>query len=107
VTGATEEQYLAAFDRRNLVEGEWSVRAARKAADAMEIVPGSDIVLLGHAVRTAFRLPERLIHPYVDRDATWRQIPHPSGLSRFYNSPTQRRLVALLLRDLYLKEVNQ
>lgn len=101
----TAEQYLKAFDRRNLTDGKnWSAAGLRKAARKMKFEPGSTVVVLGNDVRLAFGLPDNmLIHPlYDDRlRITWRYVPHPSGLCRFYNNPVQKRLVALLLRDLY------
>jgi len=89
-TGASKQDYVRAFDRRNLCD-----------LDAFMVPPGSTVVLLGEDVRRWFGLPKILIHPQVRDGVTYRQVPHPSGLCRFYNHPAQRELVALLLGQLY------
>lgn len=89
----SEQQYLRAFDRRNLSDGE------------RPILPGSTVVLLGEevwrGVRVRYDIPRLLIHPQVRCGVTWRQVPHPSGRCLFYNDPAQRALVSLMLAELY------
>lgn len=106
LTGATRSEYAKAFDRRNLVLGKFCATRARDAATAMTFPPGSVVVALGEEVRRAFDLPRQLIDPWEDEDrgVTWRQVPHPSGRNHFYNDPVQRRLVAMLLTELYQGE---
>ena len=95
-TGATEAQYMRAFDRQNI------------RSFPLECLPGERTVLvLGNEVRQTLNqwfsldLEDTLIHPQVRGPTTFRCIPHPSGLNRFYNDPVQRELVAMLLEELY------
>lgn len=105
-TGVSRLRYIEAFDRRNLVHGMIYDRAtAHAAADAIyQEVWGSGrtIVLLGEEVRKAFGHPRLLVHPQVIGGCTWRQIPHPSGRNPFYNEPKNRKVVELLLEELYV-----
>ncbi len=126
-TGASRLQYLECFDRRNLVTGrEWDRLAAR--ARAYEMVcelrdSGRTVVLLGNSVREAFHfvltdveiedherglaatykggLPPLLVHPQVAGGCTWRQIPHPSGRNKWYDVQENRKVVELLMEELY------
>lgn len=101
-TGCTRRQYLDAFERRNMLTGPWNMQRAKLVAPQLvEMFQGRVVVVLGSQPRRALGLEECLIHP-VERDGvTWRQIPHPSGLNRWYNDETNRRLVAMMLEDLY------
>lgn len=98
-------EYLGRFDRRNLVPHKtWSASIAAKHADELFVTffgTGRTIVLLGNDTVKAFNIPRLLIHPQIVGGATWRQIPHPSGRNLWYNSETNRALVAALLEDLY------
>ncbi len=87
-TGATPEEYEQAFDRRNI---------------KTHSLPGEGqvVVVLGEEVRKALGLPKVLIHPVQMMGLTFRQVPHPSGRTLFYNDPVQRQLVAMLLEELY------
>lgn len=125
-TGASRLQYLECFERRNLVRGlQWDRLAAR--ARAYEVVQelrgsGRTVVLLGQSVREAFHyvltdleindyeagsrpyqggLPPLLVHPQVAGGVAWRQIPHPSGRNLWYNSEENRKVVELLMEELY------
>lgn len=123
-TGASMRQYVDAFERRNLVVGkEWDRLAAR--ARAYEVVcelrdSGRTVVVLGQEVRAAFDyviggdgwanlsndrggLPPLLVHPQQAAGCTWRQVPHPSGLNRWYNDPKNVKLVELLMEELYVE----
>lgn len=100
--GVTRGQYLRAFDRRNLCEEKWSIRAARDRGRWLtRELQGREVVVLGAQPRSALGLPELLIEPQ-DRDGvTWRQIPHPSGRNLWYNDPGHRQMVAVLLEQLF------
>ena len=123
-TGASRIQYLDTFERRNLVVGkEWDRLAAR--ARAYEVVQelrdsGRTVVLLGQSVREAFHyvleewhgvpvggLPALLIHPQQVEGVTWRQVPHPSGRNLWFNEPENRKVVELLLEELYWRYHNE
>lgn len=103
----TRRQYLDTFERRNLVRGVDfdKTRAKARAHEIMCELEGSGrtIVLLGQDVRRAFNIPPLLIHPQVIGGCTWRQMPHPSGRNLFYNVPENRKVVELLLEELYVQ----
>lgn len=102
-TGATQDQYLAAFDRRNLLPGKiWEgTRPAREAAAKMlPDLAGRTVVLLGQPVREAFAIPRVLIHPQVLHSVTWRQLPHPSGLNHWFNQEVNRVMAGMMLAEL-------
>jgi hypothetical protein len=44
-----------------------------------------------------------LILPVVLDGVTYRQLPHPSGICRWYNDPTCAELAVLVLEELYEK----
>jgi len=94
-TGASRQDYVRVFDRRNVCD----------MADESEFPAGSTVVLLGEQVRCwadrRIGLPRVFLLPQVIDGVTYRQIPHPSGLNLFYNSPVNRGLVALMLEELY------
>ncbi len=100
-TGCTEMDYARAFHRYNMVErGMWDVEIARARWAAMqeEILESFDtIVLLGAGVRRALRV--MCDELYVSQ--TMICLPHPSGLNRWYNVPVNRRLVELVMEELY------
>lgn len=97
-------EYLAAFDRRNLLSSlSWdSVDAARAAVDLRGALTGRHVLLLGAGPRRALGVPELLVHPQEIDGITWRQLPHPSGRCRWYNDEDCRALAATLLEDLYV-----
>jgi len=99
--GVLRQQYLDAFDRRNLVAGVWSMATARAVAENFDPPRGSTVVVLGAGPRDALRLPEGLVHPHVRGGVTYRQLPHPSGRNPWYNHPTHRLVAGLLLAELY------
>lgn len=102
-TGATQEQYLEAFDRRNLVGGRaWSLSAAREALPGLrEYARGRVVVVLGSEVRELLKLPRLLVHPLEVDGTVWRQLPHPSGRNHWYRVPGNREVAELLLEELY------
>jgi hypothetical protein len=104
--GVTEQQYLRAFDRRNLVAGrEWDTLTGEMNAVIMTSelwCSGRTVLLLGEKVRRAFGLEKLLVHPQERDGCTWRQLPHPSGRNAWYNAQDNRRVASLLLEELYV-----
>jgi hypothetical protein len=104
-TACTWHDYMGAFQRANvcdlpILEGSGGrVVIPTKLLKVLQL--SSSVVLLGDRVRKHFGLPKQLIHPIIRDGVTYRQVPHPSGRCRFYNCPTQRELVAMLLEELY------
>lgn len=101
----TKERYLLAFDRRNLL-GTRKWDAAKARMEAGRLLMGVDfmareVLVLGDEVRRAFELPKKPLGCVDMYNATWWQIPHPSGLNRFYNSESNRAAVATVLKGLY------
>lgn len=99
--GCSPGEYARAFERVNLVVGrEYDPRRARAAAERLsEEWAGRRVVVLGSAVRTAFRLPPVLATPVLSRGVTFRQLPHPSGRCRWYNDPKHRAVAGMLLEE--------
>lgn len=101
----TVERYLLAFDRRNLLDSRtWNAGRARMAAGRFLMgvdYLGLEVLVLGDEVRRAFELPKKPLEPVQMYGATWWQVPHPSGLNHFYNSPQNRKSVAAVLKGLY------
>jgi hypothetical protein len=120
-TGASRLQYLDTFERRNLVRAvAWDRLAARaRAYEMMQELRGTGrtVVLLGQSVREAFDfalrgdgelefqygLPPLLVHPQEAGGCTWRQVPHPSGRNLWYNAEENRKVVELLMEELYVE----
>ena len=96
----TEDDYLNLFDRRNLLLSNEDDPHIAGDAFRSTLEDGDQVILLGEAVRRALDLPKMLIHPITVDGVTYRQIPHPSGLNRFYNDAVARQLVATMLLDL-------
>lgn len=100
----TRAAYIRAFDRRNLLTGTWSDAAAEEAGRwARQALMGRIVVVLGRRVWDALDLPRQHpdVLPWCDRhDTTWRRLPHPSGMNRWYNSAENRLVAGLLLREL-------
>lgn len=92
--GWSEDEYLGAFERRNLLDGSgWSLPRAHAAADQLMRHNGP-IILLGAKVAAAFDVTDLALW-------TWRgrflRLPHPSGLSREWSKPgATERLRALM-----------
>lgn len=104
VSGASRRDYAEGFERRNLVTGPWSAKAARAAAASFTPPPpGATIVVLGAETARSLGLDPRLVDPQA-RDG-WpgvvcRVVPHPSGRCRWYNLDEHRLVVGLLLEEL-------
>jgi hypothetical protein len=112
-TGASQEDYVAGFERRNVLTGLWSASAARGvlfgergetvlpiAGSLVDQLRGRTVVLLGEAPRRVLGLRPDLVVPQVLYGVTWRCVPHPSGLCRWYNDRTNRETVGMLLENL-------
>lgn len=102
-SGISAMDYIEGFEHHNLINSlEWSRSEARPAAEKLtKKLEGRTVILLGAAVRDAFRLPPVLVKPVVDRGVVFRQLPHPSGRCRWYNDPKHRKLAGLLLEEEY------
>lgn len=117
--------------RNLVVGRQWDQLAARARAHELVCElrdSGRTVVLLGSAVREALDyalknnvtralesavgdlgvpvhadggLPALLVHPQVVAGVAWRQVPHPSGLNRWYNTPKNVEVVELLMEELY------
>ncbi len=108
VPEATVQDYLVAFDRRNLLNATvWNGAEAKLSADEFvrteRKLAGRTVVTLGDKVRSLLGLEKDLIHPHERSGVIYRQLPHPSGLCRWYNEPQCLELTSLLLEDLYRK----
>jgi len=113
--GASRSDYLRAFERVNLVTGEWSSPAAQMAASAMlPRLASRRVALLGTEVWRAFELDAgaevlscssidvvlSIVPRHVEMVRFYR-VPHPSGRNRWFNDPINRAAVGRLLGDLY------
>lgn len=105
VAGATPEQYVAAFDRRNLVSGrEWSAAAGREAAPTvLKELAGRTVLVLGAATIECLKLERHGPGWYAPgpRGVSYGWLPHPSGRCLWYNDPANRRLASMVLASLY------
>ena len=102
------QDHLCAFERRNLV---LDLRWTRGKADlartgalrSLRETPGRTVVVLGREVRDLLGVPREWswVLPYQHAGGwTARCLPHPSGLSRWYNDPTSRQLAGMMLLEL-------
>lgn len=103
--GVAEEEYLGAFDRRNLLVGGWSAPRARAAGVDLRLdVESGTVVVLGAATWSALDLPGAAflrsvvittilgaaVGSVARREATWWKFPHPSGKNRWFNARGRR-----------------
>lgn len=101
----TQDEYLEAYERCNLVEGlEWSTARARSAAGHMLArMHGRRSIVFGAAVRDVLGL--KSLAP-----ATWNRLglgeasqvallPHPSGRNLWYNVPRNRAKASRILLE--------
>ncbi|MDO8616898.1 MAG: hypothetical protein Q7T33_14380 [Dehalococcoidia bacterium] len=109
--GTSRQQYLEAFDRRNLLRArEWDLKKAREAAEALlPELDGRLVVVLGTGVRAALGLPGseplEMLKTFASvgrRKVTfdWIPFPHPSGRNHWFNRPANRARAAEVLRRL-------
>ncbi len=105
VADATQDQYVAAFDRRNLVAGqEWSPAAGRSAAPAViKSLRDRTVLVLGAATIEALDLERNAPGWYAPGPLgmSYGWLPHPSGRCLWYNDPANRRLASMVLAGLY------
>lgn len=89
VMGLRRETYMASFERVNLVQGKWSMRAARERAKDLSLGGHRTLVLLGRRVAQAFDLPKHWQPPRLELrgDLVLAALPHPSGLNRMWGNP--------------------
>lgn len=107
-TGISEEQWLAATDRRNLCIGEWDLRRAWAQADAWrEELRSRTVLMLGVEVMLAMRESgigtpgsEHLMYFHWREDVDWCLLPHPSGLNRVWNQHVHVVAAEMLLEDI-------
>lgn len=101
-----ELDYLLTFDRINLMEGRVFLLDVAKANSVglWESWVGREVVLFGDQVCTALEVPRI---PWISRrlykGVRYRQLPHPSGLNRWYNDKMMRETVCLLLEEYYAR----
>jgi hypothetical protein len=102
--------YLNAFERINMVPGTiWNKPLARANADRIRAkMEGRTTVLLGRVVPAClgWKPPPWMVWCSLD-SGKWMNIPHPSGMTREYNSAEFRRRVGDLLLELYQESVGQ
>ncbi len=83
----TADEYLAAFDRVNLLDcPRWSLPASREAAQRL-LDRGQDLVLLGARVAHAFDPAWGAFSEYRAAGLRVLVLPHPSGRCRAWNEP--------------------
>lgn len=102
------EQYKEAFDRQNILDSqEWMVREARLAAPQVwERLQGRYVIVLGREAADVLDLQfdDWILENQKD-DVTYRMLPHPSGLNRWYNESINLNLAAVLLEEMYLRSL--
>lgn len=102
--GVSRSTYRRSYEFVNLCDSTWwDPLAARAKRDALwPTWTGRRVVLCGVQVLTVCRLqrPPRFLQWSEYEEVRWCWIPHPSGLTRDYNDPMMRMLVALRLEEL-------
>lgn len=102
-TDIGESEWLAMTERLNLCTGKWDRRAAiARAGELWEHLRDRTVVVLGVQPWLAMRREGDLLTGPLEwlPDREWVNIPHPSGLCRWYNSGVCRAAVEILLGDL-------
>lgn len=110
VPEATEQDYLRAFDRRNLLDSvEWDKKKGAIAGPVVwDELTNRRVVLLGMTVlRCVFGEEGAVgIQPIEWRTdlegRTWCFLPHPSGRNLWYNDDANRAAAELLMEELYM-----
>ncbi len=83
IFGMRHKDYLDSFERCNLVQGPWNMRAARERATELHETSLRKMILLGSKVCSAFRVEFR---PFAS-DGITLILPHPSGRNRLWEWP--------------------
>ncbi len=107
--GVEKKEYLARFDRRNLLPGrEWDAEAACVSGRGLVATLADSrraIVVLGQEAWRALELglkPKPASSRRVN-GCKWIFLPHPSGRCHYYNDALNRWTVAALLTELMIK----
>ena len=100
MSGLSRAEFLAAFRRKNVLDGgEWDRVEAARAATRMKL--RGDVVVLGKSAWRALGLPRSPFFSEIATSAaTFHLVPHPSGRCRAYNVSATRRATGRLLRRL-------
>jgi hypothetical protein len=104
-SGLTDHEYLARFDRRNILsQRKWEKREALAAADALiEELRGRRVVILGVETAVIMRLSHLQAFRWQEApgggSGQWSRIPHPSGLCREWNDPLVRACAEVFLQE--------
>lgn len=104
--GVAQEDYLRAFERRNLLPGrEWDDAEARATAPALlKELTGRRVVVLGSKTATALGMRKPLTplewHRHAGYEVDYALVPHPSGLNQWYNAEGRRALAGRFLAGL-------
>jgi hypothetical protein len=101
----TQDDYMRLFDRRNLFASKEDCPEEAVVRFKSNIPDHAQVVLLGDVVRRTLQISRLLVHPQTINGVTYRQIPHPSGLTRNYNDPMMRWLVGSLLLELAMGDL--
>lgn len=108
VSGMSQDEYVAAFDLRNLVIGQsWNVVKARASAKRFVAMvsggkPGQSIVILGRGPADALGFKNAVVgRPIRAYGAEWFVVPHPSGRCLYYNDAMNRWRTGELLVSLH------
>lgn len=108
-TGASKEEYLRTFERRNLSSSrKWDPAEARRNAPIIRSqFSDRKVVICGVDTLRAlelFNVPKFYSWRKMD-DFQYVLIPHPSGLNRIYNDPAYVLMTSLVLAELYNENV--
>lgn len=117
--GASRQEYLECFDRRNLVDAlAWDRGIARRRGPELwRELDQRTVCLLGREVATIMcplKFPLQPLEWYTPMGGILEDgsparvcyIPHPSGLNHWYNEPAHRTAVGLRLEQLYTEWKN-
>lgn len=109
--GLTLEEFLERFERVNLLQVrqdtkekgfEFDLPAAIESGRLLveRIEPGRTVILLGKRVADAVGCAKDYFEPHRLRNgATLYVVPHPSGVNRWYNEPTNALRMARFMRN--------
>lgn len=95
ILGMRRHDYLEAFERTNLVQGKWGMRAARLRAAELR----GRLILLGSKVSMAFGVEFMPFSRYREPERDLLVLPHPSGLCRLWGEPDAFRKARAALAD--------